>query len=88
MAAKRCVRTDAADAQILSGRKGLRGGEHLRYGLAEELVEARGVVGDVADGFLAELQYWVVVVAAGMLNEQQGRETRCEEFCWRLTMSA
>ena len=66
-------RTGAAAGAVVSGDKGGVGGEYLFEEVVEVLKELFLDHGDVVDGHLAEDQGGVVVLTAGMLDEQQTR---------------
>ena len=62
-----------AAGMIVGGEEGLVGGEDLGKEEVEVVEELVLHCGDVGDGGLAEDKGGVVVLAAGMLDEQQTR---------------
>ena len=64
------VGAGAAAEGIVGGREGEPSIEDLADGLLQQLHIALGHGTDVANGFLAEFEHWVVVVGSGMLDRK------------------
>ena len=72
VAAHECEGTGVAGSQVVGGDEGDVGREDFCDLFVQQFVETRRVLCDGANGFATETERGVVVIASGMLDEQQG----------------